>query len=573
MKNVLISRSILLIVVLVIFSLCVFEAQVFANGSISILIAASDAEEDVKNTANYVCTGVDDHLIIQEAINSIAYTGGTITLTEGTFNIAGDMSITGNNTIFQGAGEDETLLVWSDGRFRATEREYVTFRDFKTTGTGALVLRNSNHVIVENITASIDDSLGAAAFTTFVNGTIVEDVEYRNCKAIDCGRHGWMSDGWDSPKLIKNIRYIDCEAINCGRYSRFTPHGQWTCGFQLGENCDVDGCEVINCLAEGNFEAGFIVEGAPTIKNMVIRDCIARNNGTKPDDYNNAPDENMYGCLFGAGFWLNGDITLYDCISENNRKAGYSVWMMPSPLTTKLYNCVDTGSEIGFRLDNTENVYLEDCISNEAGKYGIWAVNARNLTTVGLKIVEPNGDGEKCNAFGISGYPVTDSTFDLNTYGGEGTVVPCVNGENIVFAGTIRSDNENPVVVSGTTDISALNIIPYEGCLFNIESISFEDINGNPVTELSAKEMLIAVVSTKNKVESDIPATMIVALYDKNNTMKDVAFISKTVKGKEKVDFSVGMTMPANISGYYIKVFIWDSITMQNPYSDVVSFP
>lgn len=431
------------------------------------VVAADNSSSKIKDEADYICTGENDQEIIQEAIDSVKNTGGIVRLKEGVFHLSDNIFINGNNIIFEGAGEDKTLLDWSLGCLRIVYREHVVIRDFKTIGTGAIELLNSSHIKVENVIATIDNSKGGAAFFTTVSEKEVEDIEYINCKAIDCGRHGWQSDGWGKKKLIKDIRYINCQAINCGRYSRYSPHGQWTCGFQLAENSDIDGCEVINCLAEGNWEAGFIVEGTPTIKNMIIRDCISRDNGQKPDDYNNEPDEKTYGCLFGAGFWLNGDITLYNCISENNKKAGFSVWMKPSPLTTKLYGCVDTGSEIGFRLDYTENVYLENCKSINAGKYGIWAANAKNLDSRDLEIVKPGGDGKKSNLFGMGDYPVCDSYFDLNTYGGEGTVISCINGKGVTFTGNVHSNSPNPIIVTGSVDISELNIKPYKDTYFN----------------------------------------------------------------------------------------------------------
>ncbi|MDD4363734.1 MAG: right-handed parallel beta-helix repeat-containing protein [Atribacterota bacterium] len=516
------------------------------------MVAASDSSEEIKASADYVCIGENDHETIQTAINSIAETGGTISLTEGTFYLATDTYITGNNIIFEGAGEDKTLLVWSAGRFGTIGKEYVTLRNFKTTGTGAIVLWNSSHIKVENVTATVDDSFAGAAFTTFVSSKIIEDIEYNNCKAIDCGRHGWMSDGWEAPKLIKNIRYVNCKAINCGKDSRFSPHGQWTCGFQLGENSDIDGCEVINCYAEGNWEAGFIVEGAPTIKNMVIRDCVSKNNGIKPDDYYNGPDEEMYGCLFGAGFWLNDDITLYNCVSENNRKCGYSVWMKPSSLTTKLYDCVDTGSEIGFKLDYTENVYLENCTSIDAGKYGIYAASANDLTTVGLEIINPGGDGEKCNVFGIKDYPVTNCSFDLDIYGGHGTVIPCLNGQDITFTGTVRSDNENPVVVSGTNvDITGLNVTSYD----DEEEYSFEikDASINKETGISVHA---SVKSCTNEGGNAVvifklmDGDTVIGLYSGELYIKDVATFRVRFHGYE----------PYPGEQYKVKIYVWDEL-------------
>jgi len=101
----------------------------------------------------------------------------------------------------------------------------------------------------------------------------------------------------------------------------------------------------------------------------------------------------------------------------------------------------------------------------------------------------------------------------------------------------------------------------------------FTDFNGNAVTSLKANELVVVKVSAESKSTVDLQATLIVALYDKNNTLKDIAYVSKNLVPGEKIDFSAGITTPNNVEGYYIKVFVWDSISGQIPYSDVVTFP
>ena len=445
--------------VLVLLLGCVAIGAIVQAGS-ALVVAAGDSPALSRAQADYVCDGAADQVEIQRALSALGNAGGTVTLTEGTFHLSGNLDIP-SNVVLEGKGPDATWLKWSSGRIQCQGKQNFVLRDFKTTGTGAIFIYNCDRVKVHNVTATVDSSSYGGAFFLWVSNDVMEDIEFVNCKAIDCGRHGWQSDGDGSPRTIKNIRYIDCEAINCGRYSRFSPHGQWTCGFQLAENANVEDCEVIRCYAEGNYEAGFIVEAAPSKKGIVLRDCISKNNGVKPDNYYNGPDENMYGALFGAGFWLHGDMTLINCTAEDNRKAGFAVWYPSS--YTKLYNCTDTGSEVGYKFDYTDNVYVENCTSIDADRYGIYAANAGKITAKGLAIVTPKGDGSKNNVFGVSGYPVRESSFDVDTYGGEGAAVSCPSGQSVQFSGIVRSNAAQPVAVSGSVDTSRLNVQPYSG--------------------------------------------------------------------------------------------------------------
>lgn len=51
----------------------------------AVVIAASDASEKSKAAADYVCTGTNDHVKINAAIQSLASCGGRVVLSEGTF--------------------------------------------------------------------------------------------------------------------------------------------------------------------------------------------------------------------------------------------------------------------------------------------------------------------------------------------------------------------------------------------------------------------------------------------------------------------------------------------------------
>lgn len=63
-------------------------SNIKASRGAAIIIAASDASDNMKGAADYVCTGSSDHLKLTAAISALPESGGTITLSEGTFHFA-----------------------------------------------------------------------------------------------------------------------------------------------------------------------------------------------------------------------------------------------------------------------------------------------------------------------------------------------------------------------------------------------------------------------------------------------------------------------------------------------------
>ncbi|MBP7410446.1 MAG: hypothetical protein KA818_02730 [Methanoculleus sp.] len=407
-----------------------------------ILVAAHDSPEAAKVLADYTCDGIADQVEIQQAIDASRARGAAVSLAEGTFNLDGDLVVPGN-TLIEGKGETRTRLHWMSGRLTAYGGENIVLGNFETCGTGAIFLFNCSHVRVHDVVARVDDSLGGGAFFVWVQNSISEDIEFVNCKAIDCGRMGFMNDGEGSPRLIRNIRYINCQAINSGRYARFTPYGEWTTGFAIAENNDLADAMLTACLAEGSFESGFHVENAPRITNLVFRDCISRNNGQKPDAFYN-PSEESHGLHFGSGYWVQGGTTLYNCVSGGNGNAGFSAG--PG---VRLYNCTDDGSAVGFRLVETRDVYLKDCTSRNAGAYAVYALEAEGIVAEGLNILDPAGFNGNGSFFGTIAHPVINSRFDLIGQN-DGTVrtIYCEGCRGVTFTGVIRTGHPDPVVIT-----------------------------------------------------------------------------------------------------------------------------
>lgn len=78
----------------------------------SLIIAASNAPTRIKDVANYVCDGTSDEAQITEAITSLT-TGGSILLSEGTFNISDNISMLSNISL-NGTGYATILKLADD---------------------------------------------------------------------------------------------------------------------------------------------------------------------------------------------------------------------------------------------------------------------------------------------------------------------------------------------------------------------------------------------------------------------------------------------------------------------------
>ncbi|NLY42939.1 MAG: DUF1349 domain-containing protein [Clostridiaceae bacterium] len=86
---------------------------------------------------------------------------------------------------------------------------------------------------------------------------------------------------------------------------------------------------------------------------------------------------------------------------------------------------------------------------------------------------------------------------------------------------------------------------------------------------------ITANVTVQNVDAANEPVLAIVALYDANNRMVNVAYISKVIAKGETETLKAGFKMPADIAGHVLKVYVWDGEDLEssamNPLSNVVS--
>jgi len=434
----------------------------------TITVAASDSSAEAKSQADYVCDGVNDHSEIQAALKDLPAEGGIVLMTEGTFNCAGNLQPEMYKTL-KGAGQDKTILKFPGDGGPRVRSNYVTFSDFTILGKADLLVLQ-NHARVHNITMTVDNSR-IGAFYIWAPSRVIEDVEFVNCTAIDCGRYGFINSGEGTPKKIKNVRYIDCKAINCGKDS-YVNTGPWVTGFDLAEYSDVEDIYLEGCYAEGNQESGFHLEGFYWLstKNVTFKDCVSVNNAAKGKD----------NAMFGGGFTTPKGANFENCTTAGNKHgflmSGGSVSQCSD---NNLVNCTDIGSDYGFMFRHGYNSTFVNCVSKDAGKQGIVLAKAWNMTVKNFTVENATGHPAHAGfsiitaakfagmktaddpfAGGMWHGPLTDSTIDINVRGCDSnTALYFGYSERVKVTGSIVTDAAEPIQVVGGTDVDTTGVV------------------------------------------------------------------------------------------------------------------
>lgn len=240
-----------------------------------------------------------------KTINAAIKLDANVLLRDGIYPISGANILIPVGGSLQGETNDGTILQFNTAHQIRVDYSNSRLANFKITGKPLLAIGvTASHNLVENIIVTVDGSQDLV-FVVWVSNTTLEDIEFRNCAAHDCGRTGFYAEGDGATQIIKNLRYINCRAINCGKMSR---HNEWVVGFDLGEGpLTVDGLFMQGCYATGSWESGFHLENSVLIKNSIIEDCISNNNGrdkTEP--------------AYAAGFLLHNGVTLKNCTANEN---------------------------------------------------------------------------------------------------------------------------------------------------------------------------------------------------------------------------------------------------------------
>lgn len=433
------NRSIATIIFLVVTAaVCLIQV---ASGA-TLYVAAADSSPEEKQYADHLCDGRGDQVEIQKAINDLPGEGGEVVLLSGHFRCDANIRLR-SGTVLSGKGAGITVLDFSRGTVYLRDIRGAAVRDVSVTGSGAVWIYNSNAISVRNVTATTDTS-AHGAFWIYAHNAVVEDIEFVNCNALNCSRHGFVNNGEGSPKLVKNVRYINCTAINSGLFERYNP---WSTGFDLAENNDLEGCLVSGCLAEGSWESGFHIENRPTKTDVLIENCISRNNGQREN-----PD-------YGAGYLISGDVTLRNCTSEQNKR-GYYIATARTPGSPLIENCIDRGSGQSYVLRDTADVRVLNSSSIDATNMGISVIKSKNITIKDFTLINAACENIICHSLGMPLYESESGYCEPQKIGGMYSCGISVEmSENVVFSGTIRENEEIRTARPGNRGVAIPGVI------------------------------------------------------------------------------------------------------------------
>ncbi len=439
-------------------------------GTATITVAASDSTSTAKAQADYVCDGSNDQAEIQNAINTLPASGGTVRLTEGTFNCAGNILPRAHTTL-SGQGDDKTFIRFTNDGILRVDTEYVTLENFHVKGTGysasrdfGVVYIRAGHNAVRDVTGTADRTIQGLFYVRSVGigNKNIDDIEFTRVVADSPGTYGFLHSSWGTDyKVHKNIRYTDCRAIDCGRYSAYNP---WVTGFDFAELNDIETLRVTRCVAEGTLESGFHFEYAPTKKDIVFTDCISRNNGQKPFPKTYSLGGEDY---FGSGYYApKGSYTFNNCTAEGNSAYGF---FFSYPDGVYLYDCTDLETGRGktdysavkptsyfivqSQLTNANpSIVMENCASINSHGRGLYATLVDYVQVKNFTMTNPGGiDGVGAligdPALGVG---FVSSNLDIHASGNSASKLVTVNSaSNSKFTGSIVSDVATPFTVAG----------------------------------------------------------------------------------------------------------------------------
>lgn len=107
-----------------------------------------------------------------------------------------------------------------------------------------------------------------------------------------------------------------------------------------------------------------------------------------------------------------------------------------------------------------------------------------------------------------------------------------------------------------------------------INECVFTDATGtNQLDSLIAEGFVMTNVTIKNQSKGNKPVALIVALYNNQHSVERIALVEKELLSGQEEKMRAGFNLPENIEGYYVKVFVWDSLEGMKPLSNAVYFP
>jgi len=298
----------------------------------------------------------------------------------------------------------------------------VVISDIFLLGFEGLEMYGATGCTVKNV--AVDHKLNGVWCWFWQTGAITQ---YDGCSGntftsclVRGNHHGFMNqhDFGNAWVTIYNSTYTDCRAIDCGCGKEEDGGGyhDWSCCFDLGEQVDVDGIEVISCYASLAGKVGFYFEPESTgeasgnkgsayiRRNVHLKDCVSENNGKYGGGWRgemSIPEGEQCNYYASSGHFEN-------CTSVNGAKAGFYFRQEYNVDPLIVDGCIDLYSNIGFcqEMSGAGGTYTS-CTSYEPRKMGFQlmgpSADSSNPTVITNATIQLK-DSDGSVGFHIGGY-------------------------------------------------------------------------------------------------------------------------------------------------------------------------
>jgi parallel beta-helix repeat protein len=153
------------------------------------IVAAFNSRDT--NRADYVCSGADDDVVINQALSALPSGGGLIKLVEGTFNISKAIQINTDNISIVGSGRGTNIRTTkSIDFFNANNRTGIIIKDIYLFGTSGGYNSGINMNTVDNCIISkcwFENMSGLVIILNYSTDSIIEDCFIRNISSLNDG--------------------------------------------------------------------------------------------------------------------------------------------------------------------------------------------------------------------------------------------------------------------------------------------------------------------------------------------------------------------------------------------------
>jgi hypothetical protein len=286
-----------------------------ASGNSAFLVAAYNAPIAVKNSASWVCDGVNDQVQIQEALDALPATGGKVELSAGTFNIAAPIRIEKDSTMFTGAGVGQrtgatqigegsklNAVNGLTGQVILVQRSVdavppvygVTLRDFlidgRSVGTnvdGIVFKSNRGHIDHVHVHYCTGNGIVVRGYAS-PGGWDTYDTHLVFCQVGDCSLAGvWFDHDGTDDHLVSAILYNNQWnlRINAGSLQATA------CHFYNGDVNNVwfdsagSRSKFTNCKIEGSGQHGVLLDSTLSgTSDVIFTSCNFKNSGDSADN-------------------------------------------------------------------------------------------------------------------------------------------------------------------------------------------------------------------------------------------------------------------------------------------------